>query len=140
MPVTDTEQLVRQAIVTILTANAALQTAIGRATADIVIERGQFAPGQSLPVLAYDFEGFAPDEESTLVLSAVTDEPEGSIKCRAILEAAVAALTSDAFAGQSLDVVVYNEHRASVDLDDQRRIGQPNLQQADAVLTLLQLT
>ncbi len=141
MPVTDVEQLIRQAVVTIAEANAGLQAVMGRASG-IIIEKSQAVPDVPLPILAYDLETF--DEGSgraQLALSACADEPEGSVKCRAILEAAAAAFTWAAFSAQGLEIVPLPQVRASVDVDPERRLsltlGQPNLAQADSVIPLL---
>lgn len=141
---TDVEGRLREAIVAIAEANAALETVMGRASG-LIVERGVFGPGSVFPILVYDLEEFLDATgEGRLRLVAVADEPEATRKCRDILEAAVAGFTTTAFTGQSLDVAVFNEARATITADDSvlgglDREGQPNLAEALATLTLLYL-
>lgn len=142
---TDTEQKVREAIVTILNAHSGLETVMGRGTG-VVVERGAIAPDNPLPMLAYDFLGY--DEGSgriEVLFSAVADGSGSGAKCRAMLEQVESALTWSAFDGQSVPVVPLSGDRKSVDeVGDLRgvflRDGAPLIQQADWQVPLLYIT
>lgn len=145
MPVTDQEQLLREALVTVLTADADVQALTGRATRN-VLERDTLAADVSLPVLAYDL--LATDMgagQADLLLTAVTNGANAGAVARALLEAAADALTHAALLAAGADVVPLGPGiRRSVDeLEDVRdrlALESPTLQQADWSLRLLLLT
>lgn len=141
MPVTDTEQLIREAVVSVAEANTALQGVIGGSrTSGWIIEVEQANADTPLPILAYDLEQYDEATGNALLrLSAVADQAGGSAKCRAILEAALAGFTWTAFSAKGLEMVPGTVTRQSVPLDDDTRgrLGRPMLAQADALLPLL---
>lgn len=104
MPVTDTVELLRDAIGDILDASTTLQTLCGRATD---IAREPFAPAPAvIPVMVFGLSQTGPDQwELELAAIAVdqTTTPAMSI-CNQMLEAAVAALTYSAFLAKSIEV------------------------------------
>ena len=145
MPVTDTEQLIREATKAILDADTTLRTLTGR-TSRIVLEKDRVAIGVQLPVLAYDLLTF--DEASgraVLLLTAIAnDSTNAGQKARAMLEAAKNALTAPAYEAQGLDYIAPQEGtRQSVDeVEDIRGLldlESPTLTQADWSLPLLVL-
>lgn len=149
MPVTDIEQLHRQAVVTILAASTPVRTAVGRATEVLFQRSTSIGLDVPLPVLLYDLVSF--DDASgnaRLLLTAVAEgtvtNPDAAATCREILRVAVEALDYPAFAAQSLETVPFPESRQSVENDPDapgtiNREGQPFLQQADTLVPLLYL-
>lgn len=145
MPVTDTEQLIREATRTILTASTDLQTLFGRATR-LVVERNSLNLETPVPVIAYDVLNY--DEaagRAVLLLTAITkDATNAGQKARAALEICKAVLTTETFLAQSLDYIVpLDGVRQSVDeVEDIRgflELDSPTLTQADWSLPLLVL-
>src|SRR5689334_8494772 len=105
MPVTDLDQLLRQAIIAILSTDATLRTLCGRTTR-IAIERDTFTKDQPLPAIAFDLrEVDFGSNRLELVLTGCAEGNDSGKKTRELLEAAVAALSYAAFAAQSLEVV-----------------------------------
>lgn len=149
MPVTDEEQLLRQGMVAILTSAVPLQTVIGRAT-DVLWQRSASISAEApLPLLLYDIVNYdAGTGAATVLLTALAEErleaPDAAATCRAILRAAVDALTWAAFNALGLEVLPGAESRQSVESDPEvpgsiNREGQPLLQQADTLVPLLYL-
>ena len=150
MPATDTEQIIREAVVSILVASAPVQTAIGRATEKVWQRSPSIGVEVPLPVLLYDLVSFDDASgNSRLILTALVDggnatTADAAAKCREILKAGVGALDYPAFAALGLEVIPYPENRQSVENDPDapgsiNREGQPLLQQADALVPLLYL-
>ena len=145
MPVTDTEQLIREATVAILNADTALRTLFGRTTR-LAVERNNLNLETPIPVIAYDVLNY--DEaagRAVLLLTAVTkDTTNAGQKARAALELCKAALTASAYQAQGMDYIAPMEGvRQSVDeVEDIRgflELDSPTLTQADWSLPLLVL-
>lgn len=137
MPATDVEQQLREALVTILEADATLISLMGGAAR--VVDRQTLGPASVLPCLAYDVLSYSDaDGRATVLLTGLDTTPETAPSvARHLVKAAADALTQTAFAGQALDVAAserQNQNVADVGLID---LGNPNLRQADAILPLL---
>jgi hypothetical protein len=142
MPVTDTEQLIREATMTILNADTALRTLFGR-TVNIVLERNTIARGIPLPVLAYDLLNY--DEaagRATMLLTSVSNaQTNAGQVCRNALELAEAALTAPAYQTAGLDYIapMIGVRQSVEEVEDIRgflEMDSPTLQQADVTLVL----
>jgi hypothetical protein len=142
MTVTDREQLIRQAINTILNADTGLRTVCGRTTG-LAIERLAFAITTELPVAVVDVAGVDFSTNQVVVLvDAVANGPTAGQQSREVCEAVAAALTGHAFNGQSLDIAPTAVSRESVTPDDPlhfgvQREGDPTLHQARVTVPLL---
>jgi hypothetical protein len=144
MPVTDREQLTRQAIDTILNADVPLQTVLGRATG-LCIERAPFVVNPVVPIAVVDL---AETDMGSGAISCVVDAVArdetglpGGKRVREICEAVVNALTNPAFEAQSLPIVPLAEVRESVSPDEAfnavNLTGDSTLHQARVSIPLL---
>jgi len=141
MPNTDREQLVREAITTIMNADTALRTVCGR-TIKLCIERHAFSIESLVPVAVVDVAEVDMGSGSiTCTIDGIARGTAAGETAREVCEAAVAALSYLNFEGQSLPIVPSAEIRESVAPDDGfnaiNLTGDPTLHQARATLPLL---
>ncbi len=148
MPATDSEQMIREAIVSVIAGNATVQSVAGRAT-DVIRQRAPSVEEDTpLPIVLYDLVSYE-DWNGTgqVLLTAIEDAPslaraDAAAACRALLKAAIDALDWAAFHALGLEIVVFADSRQSNNPDVPGHInrdGQPLLQQADALVPLLYL-
>lgn len=136
MPATDVEQQLREAVVTILEADAGLIALMGTVR---VVDRQTLGPASALPCLAYEVLSF---QEATgraeVLLTGLDATPETAPSvARHLVKAAADALTQTTFATQGLDVAVSDRQTQRGDDVGLIDLGNSNLRQADSVLPLL---
>jgi len=130
-------QLIREAIVAILSANATVISLSG-GTARIV-DRGTIGPAVNLPAVAYELLTYSPATgHAAVLLTAFSAAPADAMGAAWELDdAARLALTQTAFAVESLDIAVGEgepQDSTEVELID---LGKPNLRQADWLVPLM---
>ena len=137
MTTTDVEQLVREAVVTILEADAPLITLMGGTAR--VVDRGTLGPDVAFPCLVYDVQDFneATGQMTLLLTGLDTTQATAPSVARHLVKAAADALTQTAFAGQGMQVAPSDRRMVNVDEAGLIEIGNPNLRQADSLVPLL---
>lgn len=145
MPVTDVEQLLREAVASVIATNATVQAAVGRTT-DVIRQRSpSIAEDTPLPIVLYDLQQYDDQHcEATLLLSVMAETGDAAATCRAVMRAAVDALDWAAFHALGIEIVPRAERRQSLESSADvpghvNRDGQPFLQQVDAIVPLLYL-
>jgi len=139
--VTDAEQLLRAAVGVIWKADATLQGLCGGTVR--VVDRNSPAPAITLPALATEVVTLdRATGEAELRVTALANGADAAEKCRALLEAATAALTTTALSGQGVDGVARAGTRESIqDAGDVRDFmffdGGETFRQADERVPVL---
>lgn len=132
-------QQLREAVVTILGANATVATLCGGTAR--VVDRGTTGPVPALPAVAYEIARLNPatGDAAVRLTGLSVDADNAQAEAWELVDAARQALTQTTFAAQGLQVAVLEgapEDVAEVGLLD---LGHPTLRQADWSLPLLVL-
>jgi hypothetical protein len=141
MTVTDREQLVREALTTILNADAGVRAVCGGRTTGLAIEWLAWSLSTVLPVAVVDVsEVDFGTNQIALQVDGVANGPVAGKTARELCEAAAAAITYPALLALGLDITPLAVTRESVRPDDPHfagREGDPTLHQARVTIPLL---
>ena len=126
---------IREAVVAIVSTNAAVLAAAGGSIR--VVDRNTPGPAVTLPCVAYEVLGY---QEATglcrVLLTAVADAANAGEATREIAHAAAEALTAPAFAAHQLAIAPGPYTDENVNDVGPALDGAPNLRQTDRALVL----
>lgn len=128
MPPTDGAQRVCEAGVTILSADASVQSLCGRTTG-LVIPWEDVGVAQT-PVIAYillddeEIGGVADQRRATMRYTAIAEGGARQATCHSLIDRIRKALTAPAFIGQNLDASIRRRVQRTVPQGEQRPAGR----------------
>lgn len=137
-PTTDKIQLLRHALVAIVSSSAGVQAIAGRTTGLIIPWRDAGLP-RTLPIIAYliitapETGGAGDNREVAVKLTSIADGDDADRVANGLASVLETALTPAAFAVQNLDAVVLRQTRTEIPISDE---ASRSLYRADLDLTI----